>query len=64
MTFEVALFEPLGTPIRMIPAFFILVTVLSVSGTRTRRSRIEHEYEYHFIEYEYGRSQKIATQKE
>ena len=50
---------------------FVLVLVLSVSGTRTltpRSSnrggyRIEYEYEYHFIEYEYERKPKCATSK-
>ena len=48
-SFQVAILEPFGVPVQMIPGFFVLV--LSVSGTRTRRNCIEHEY--HFIEYEY-----------
>jgi hypothetical protein len=48
--FEVAIFEALGDPDRIIPAFFLLV--LSVSGTHTRTQRYRIEYKYHFLEYE------------
>jgi len=34
--FELALFEPGETPIRVFPGLFVLVLVLRVSGTRTR----------------------------
>ena len=62
-SFEVALFEPIESPIHVFPGFFVLVLVLSVSGTRTRCGIFEYDYEYHFIEYEYEGSQNSATSK-
>jgi hypothetical protein len=69
-SFKVVLFEPLGAPVLVFPGFFVLLLVLSLSGTRTQPSGTRNrcgifEYEYQFIEYEYeyDRSQNSATSK-